>query len=70
VFGPFVCIDKFSTQAEAIKRANNTCYGLGAAVFTKDITRAHVVAAKVEAGMVWINSSNDSHFAVPFGYVT
>lgn len=69
IFGPFVCIDKFTTQAEAIKRANNSSYGLGAAVFTKDNTRAHVVANKIEAGMVWINSSNDSHFAVPFGGV-
>ncbi|KAF8245210.1 aldehyde dehydrogenase-like protein [Wilcoxina mikolae CBS 423.85] len=69
VFGPFVAITKFKTQEEAIKRANKSSYGLGAAVFTKDITRAHVVAAKIESGMVWINSSNDSHFAVPFGGV-
>ncbi|KAI5818024.1 aldehyde dehydrogenase-like protein [Pyronema omphalodes] len=69
VFGPFVAISKFKTQEEAIKRANCTSYGLGAAVFTKDITRAHKVAAKIEAGMVWINSSNDSHYAVPFGGV-
>lgn len=55
VFGPFVAIGKFKTQSEAIKRANSTCFGLGAAVFTKDITRAHTVAAKIEAGMVWIN---------------
>lgn len=55
VFGPFVVIDKFKTQEEAITRANCTSYGLGAAVFTKDITRAHKVAAKLESGMVWIN---------------
>ncbi|KAL0637555.1 mitochondrial aldehyde dehydrogenase [Maublancomyces gigas] len=55
VFGPFVVIDKFKTQEEAITRANCTPYGLGAAVFTKDITRAHKVAAKLESGMVWIN---------------
>lgn len=55
VFGPFVVIDKFSTQEEAISRANGTQYGLGASIFTKDITRAHRVAAKLDAGMVWIN---------------
>lgn len=55
VFGPFVVIGKFSTEAEAIKRANSTTYGLGAAVFTKDVARAHKVAAKIESGMVWIN---------------
>ncbi|RPB11397.1 aldehyde dehydrogenase-like protein [Morchella conica CCBAS932] len=69
VFGPFVVIDKFSTQEEAISRANGTQYGLGASIFTKDITRAHRVAAKLDAGMVWINSSNDSHYAIPFGGV-
>ncbi|TGZ76215.1 aldehyde dehydrogenase-like protein [Ascodesmis nigricans] len=69
VFGPFVVIGKFKTEEEGVKRANATTYGLGAAVFTKDIARAHKVAAKIDSGMVWINSSNDSHFAVPFGGV-
>ncbi|KAI9371971.1 aldehyde dehydrogenase domain-containing protein [Aspergillus egyptiacus] len=69
VFGPFVAIAKFSTEEEAVNRANDTTYGLGAAVFTKDIERAHRVAADIEAGMVWVNSSNDSDFRVPFGGV-
>lgn len=69
VFGPFVVFAKFKTQDEAIKRANATKYGLGAAIFTRDLKRAHKVARKVESGMVWINSSNDSHLAVPFGYL-
>jgi aldehyde dehydrogenase (NAD+) len=69
VFGPFVVISDFSTEEEAIDRANDTTYGLGAAVFTKDVTRAHRVARRIEAGMVWINSSNDSDFRVPFGGV-
>jgi len=42
---------------------------LGAAVFTRDIERAHRVAAEIESGMVWINSSNDSDVRVPFGGV-
>ncbi|KAJ5949102.1 aldehyde dehydrogenase-like protein [Penicillium verhagenii] len=67
VFGPFVVISSFVTEEEAITRANDTTYGLGAALFTKDIERAHRTASEIEAGMVWINSSNDSDFRVPFG---
>ncbi|EEH07077.1 retinal dehydrogenase [Histoplasma capsulatum G186AR] len=69
IFGPFVAIASFKTQEEAIAKANDTTYGLGAAVFTRDIKRAHYVASEIEAGMVWINSSNDSDFRVPFGGV-
>lgn len=69
VFGPFVVIASFKTEQEAIARANDSVYGLGAAVFTRDIARAHRVARRLEAGMVWINSSNDSDFRVPFGGV-
>jgi aldehyde dehydrogenase (NAD+) len=67
IFGPFVVIQSFSTEEEAIAKANDTEYGLGAAVFTKDIMRGHRVAGAIEAGMVWINSSQDSHFGIPFG---
>ncbi|KAJ5895154.1 hypothetical protein N7495_006845 [Penicillium taxi] len=69
VFGPFVVIASFTTEEEAVTRANDTTYGLGAAVFTRDIERAHRVASDIEAGMVWINSSNDSDIHVPFGGV-
>ncbi|KAK4990122.1 mitochondrial aldehyde dehydrogenase [Elasticomyces elasticus] len=69
VFGPFVVISSFKTEEEAVERANNTTYGLGSAVFTQNITKAHRVARKIEAGMVWINSSNDSDFRIPFGGV-
>lgn len=69
VFGPFVVISSFVDEDEAVTRANDTTYGLGAAVFTKDIERAHRVASEIDAGMVWINSSNDSDFRVPFGGV-
>ena len=62
VFGPFVVISSFKTEEEALERANNTTYGLGSAVFTQDLAKAHRVARKIEAGMVWINSSNDSDF--------
>lgn len=69
IFGPVVTIVKFKTEEEAIKLANDTFYGLGAAVFTQNLTKAHRVAADVEAGMVWINSSNDSDYRIPFGGV-
>ena len=69
VFGPFVVIASFKDENEVLDRANDSTYGLGAAVFTRDIVRAHRVARRIEAGMVWINSSNDSDFRVPFGGV-
>ncbi|KAL2813386.1 aldehyde dehydrogenase domain-containing protein [Aspergillus granulosus] len=69
VFGPVVVILPFSNEEEAIKRANDTTYGLGAAVFTRDLERAHRVAAEIEAGMVWVNSSQDCDPRVPFGGV-
>ncbi|KAJ9300712.1 hypothetical protein DTO271G3_1876 [Paecilomyces variotii] len=69
IFGPFVVIASFASEEEAVAKANDSTYGLGAALFTRDIERAHRVAAEIEAGMVWINSSNDSDFRVPFGGV-
>jgi aldehyde dehydrogenase (NAD(P)+) len=69
VFGPVVVILPFADEEEAVKRANNTTYGLGAAVFTRDLERAHRVAAEIEAGMVWVNSSQDCDPRVPFGGV-
>ncbi|KAJ9269880.1 hypothetical protein DTO212C5_4054 [Paecilomyces variotii] len=69
IFGPFVVIASFGSEEEAVAKANDSTYGLGAALFTRDIERAHRVAAEIESGMVWINSSNDSDFRVPFGGV-
>ncbi|GMF59981.1 unnamed protein product [[Candida] boidinii] len=67
IFGPVVSISKFTDEAEVISKANDSQYGLGAALFSKDVTRCHKVAHKIQAGMVWINSNGDSHFGVPFG---
>jgi aldehyde dehydrogenase (NAD+) len=69
VFGPFVVISSFKTEEEAVTRANDTTYGLGSAVFTTDLVKAHRVARNIEAGMVWINSSQDSDYRIPFGGV-
>ncbi|KAK3179134.1 mitochondrial aldehyde dehydrogenase [Lecanicillium sp. MT-2017a] len=67
IFGPFVVVEKFETEEEVLRKANDTEYGLGAAVFTQNMARGHRAAAAIEAGMVWINSSQDSHFGIPFG---
>ncbi|PWY65974.1 aldehyde dehydrogenase [Aspergillus heteromorphus CBS 117.55] len=69
VFGPVVVILPFDSEDESVRRANDSTYGLGAAVFTKDLERAHRVAADIEAGMVWINSSQDCDPRIPFGGV-
>ena len=69
IFGPVVVIVKFTTEEEALALANDSKYGLGSAVFTKDLERAHRVAEEIEAGMVWINSSQDCDPRIPFGGV-
>jgi aminomuconate-semialdehyde/2-hydroxymuconate-6-semialdehyde dehydrogenase len=56
IFGPCCHISPFDTEDEAVTRANATQYGLSSAIWTKDLARAHRVAADVEAGVVWINS--------------
>ena len=67
IFGPFVVVQAFSSAEDAVAKVNDSDFGLGASVFTKDMICGHRVAGAIEAGMVWINSSQDSHFGVPFG---
>ena len=55
IFGPFAVIESFASDADAIEKANDTDYGLGAAVFSRDIVRAHKAAAAIQAGMVWVS---------------
>ncbi|AOW03757.1 aldehyde dehydrogenase domain-containing protein [Yarrowia lipolytica] len=69
IFGPVVVIDTFKTEEEAIAKANDTPYGLAAALFTENIRRAHRVVKELRAGQVWVNSDNDSDPRVPFGGV-
>jgi acyl-CoA reductase-like NAD-dependent aldehyde dehydrogenase len=69
VFGPFTSVTPFSTEEEAIELANNSPFGLAAAIRTRDIARAHRVAAKVEAGIVWINDHHRLDPASPWGGV-
>ena len=56
IFGPCCHISPFDTEEEAVERANSTQYGLSSSIWTRDLARAHRVAADVEAGVVWINS--------------
>ncbi|KAJ5882365.1 mitochondrial aldehyde dehydrogenase [Penicillium soppii] len=67
IFGPVVVVKSFTSEQEAVQSANNSIYGLGAAVFTKDIQRAHRFAGEIVSGTIWINSSNDGDVRVPFG---
>jgi 5-carboxymethyl-2-hydroxymuconic-semialdehyde dehydrogenase len=67
IFGPVLTAIPFRDEAEAIAIANGVRYGLAAYVWTRDLERAHRVAHSLEAGMVWINSSNVRHLPAPFG---
>lgn len=69
IFGPCVVVVPFKTEAEALEMANDCIYGLGAGIFTQDITRAHRLADRLESGMVWINSGPSSDPRIPLGGV-
>lgn len=67
IFGPVMSILPFETEAEVLERANDTTFGLAAGVFTRDIQRAHRVAAELQAGTCYINNYNISPVELPFG---
>ncbi|KAG9302933.1 hypothetical protein G9A89_022350 [Geosiphon pyriformis] len=67
IFGPVVAIAKFKTVEEALERAHITKYGLAAAVFTKDLTRAIKISNALKAGTVWVNCYNLVEANLPFG---
>ena len=67
IFGPVLSLLSFKDEDEAITRANATRYGLAAGLFTKDLARAHRAAARLEAGIVWINNYNITPIEMPFG---
>jgi 5-carboxymethyl-2-hydroxymuconic-semialdehyde dehydrogenase len=69
IFGPVVCVTPFEDEADAIRLANDTRYGLAAYVWTRDLRRGHRVAAAVDAGMLWLNSHNVRDLRTPFGGV-
>jgi len=67
IFGPVMSVIKFSTMEEAIKRSNDTSYGLAAGVVTNDLNRSLTFARNVRAGTVWVNCYNAFNMNVPFG---
>ena len=67
IFGPVVSVLPFKSVDEVMERANNTSYGLAAAVWTKDIDKAHLFARQVKAGTVWVNCYHVVDTTTPFG---
>jgi betaine-aldehyde dehydrogenase len=69
IFGPVMSLLTFNDEEEVIERANATEFGLSAGVFTNDLTRAHRVIARLQAGTCWINHYNITPIELPFGGV-
>lgn len=69
VFGPFTVVIPFDTEEDALRMANDSPYGLAAAVHTKDVARAHRFARQVQAGIVWVNDHHRVDAASPWGGV-
>ena len=67
IFGPVACLIAFDGEADAIAQANDISYGLSSYVWTRDIGKAHRVAAAIEAGMCFVNSQNVRDLRQPFG---
>jgi aldehyde dehydrogenase (NAD+) len=67
IFGPVLVLQRFTTEAQALEMANDTPYGLAAGVYTGDLSRAHRVAAQLDAGQVFVNRYGCYDFASPFG---
>ena len=69
VFGPFVTVNRFKDEAEAVGIANGVDYGLGGGLWTRDLQRAHRVAGAIKSGMVWVNAYKRVNPGSPFGGV-
>ena len=69
VFGPVLSVLPFEDEADAIKLANATPYGLSNSLWTSDVNRAHRVSAHLRSGTVWVNTYLDGTPAIPFGGV-
>ncbi len=69
IFGPVVTIQPFETEEEVLSYANSVCYGLSSTIWTENLSRAHRLAAEIEAGIVWINCWLLRDLRTPFGGV-
>ncbi|MGH3343253.1 MAG: aldehyde dehydrogenase family protein [Carbonactinosporaceae bacterium] len=69
VFGPVLAVTTFQDEEEAVRLANAVDYGLTASIWTKDVTRAHRMAGRLDAGYIWINGTSRHFWGVPFGGV-
>ena len=69
VFGPFMTVHTFASDEEALRLANGVDYGLGAGLWTRDLSRAHRMARELRAGMVWVNAYKRVNPGSPFGGV-
>lgn len=67
VFGPVLSVMSFSEEDEAVRLANHTEFGLGSAIWTSDLARAHRLSRRIDAGMVWVNCYEEGDSSVPFG---
>jgi len=67
IFGPVVTVTPFRTQEEAIAIANGTQYGLSATLWTQDLSKAHLVAQAMDAGIIWVNTWMLRDLRTPFG---
>jgi acyl-CoA reductase-like NAD-dependent aldehyde dehydrogenase len=67
IFGPVLVVNRIDDLDEIVATANDTRYGLGAGIFTRDVDKAHALAARLEAGNVWVNCYGMTHPSMPFG---
>ncbi|MCF6215177.1 MAG: aldehyde dehydrogenase family protein [Emcibacter sp.] len=67
IFGPVVCVQRYNDIDEVAKLANDTIYGLGASIWTKDVSNIINIVPKIRAGTVWVNCHNILDIAMPFG---